>query len=474
MHTEPVNTAKRPGSYIPGRLIHRIRTLHIPAWIFDFSETLLMEVPPQLCSKESCTVRLAGLEDLPLLAACREMKNPEEGIALFMSRINSGCACYLLFEEASFLLGYAWVAETVNLFEDDDRVALSCSYDQAYIFDTFLHPSARGRGLYRTLIAHLQRDMALKGRQKFFVLVDHGNEISIRAHEKLGAVIVEDIRYTTLLGICRYSMKTRGRVRHSFRRFHSSRPCYSRTLAPQDPRRYSLVVQALNDEIAWQKATERLEACDLSGSDSDSPFNHPSVIRAWWEQDIRGKEELFLIEVIDTETSLTAAYGMFRLYTDTKRFGSPRTLSAFNDLYFMHNTLLARIKELQASDVIRFLSEGKQMQSIRKETSADVIIWHRLPAQQIPPLLPDPLSRWHTVFETSYPILDGAVTSSPMNSHFAHHTLRDLNKQAKRVRNRFAHEPQTSCFTLSSRDRQEQDALLERFYALFAISWQHQ
>ncbi|MBN2860523.1 MAG: GNAT family N-acetyltransferase [Sphaerochaetaceae bacterium] len=474
MHIEPENTMELHISHICSRLSRTARRLHLPPWVFDYSRTLLMEVPVLQVPRGTCTVRPAGIRDLPLLAACRQMDDAEKGIALFTSRINKGSSCYLLFDGGSSLLGYAWVIGTVNLFEDDDRISVSCSYDQAYIFDTFLHPSARGRDLYRMLIAHLQHDMAYMGKQRFYVLVDHRNAGSIKAHQKLGATVSEDIGYTSLFGICRYKMSCKNEFRKSLRRFHSGRPCYSLTLRPRDPRHFTLSVQALNDEKSWQSVTARLDACDLSGSETDTPFNDASIVKEWWEQDIRGKEELFLLEVIDTESSLTAAYGFFRLYTDTKRFGSPRTLSTFNDTYFMHNTLLARTKEVQASDVLQFLSSGKQIHSIREKTSADVIIWHRLPAQQVFPFSPGSLSTRHAFFETSYPVLDGAATSSPLESEIAKHTLRDLNKQSRRLRNRFNQEPQTSCFKLGSLDTQLQDTLLARFFTLFATSWQHQ
>jgi len=474
MHTAPALTAKPHISAICSRLSDIVRKLHLPVWVFNYSRALLMEVPVLSVALDTCTVRPAGIHDLPLLATCRQMEDTDKGIDLFTARINRGCTCYLIFDESTSLLGYAWVAETVNVFEDDDRIALTCSYEQAYIFDTFLHPAARGRGLYRKLIAQLQDDMALKGKRKFYVLVDYRNEISIRAHQKLGATTVEDIRYTALFGICRYASSNRNELRKSLRRFHSNHPMHSLTLRPQDPRRFTLAVLAVNDEKDWQSVSARLEACDLSGSETETPFNHPSVVKVWWEQDIRGKEELFLLEVIDTESSLTAAYGFFHLYTDTKRFGSPRTLSAFNDIYFMHSTLLACQKGLQAADVIRFLSSGKQIQRIRKETSADVIIWHRLPPRQLPALPESSFSRWTTLFETSYPVLDGAVTNSPLESDIAKHTLRDLKKQARRLHNRFNHEPRTSCFRLGSLDTQQQDTLLARFFTLFATSWQRQ
>lgn len=474
MNTYPAETGTTHSSAICNRISDTVRRLHLPPWVFNYSRTLLMEVPMLPVQEKPVTVRPAGIRDLPLLAACREMEDAEKGISLFTTRINKGSTCYLLFDGESPLLGYAWVMETMNLFEDDDRLAVTCSYDQAYIFDTFLHPSARGRGLYGTLIAHLQHDMALKGKRKFYVLVDHRKEGSIKAHRKLGATVFESISYTALFGICRYTMNSGKELRQSLRRFHSNHPCNSLTLCPQNLDRFILRVKAVKDERDWLSVSERLDACYSSAGETGTPFNHVSVVKVWWENDIKGRKELFLLEVVDTESSLTAAYGFFRLFTDQNRCASPRTLSAFDDLYFMHNTLFTRQKALQAADVIRFLSSWKQLHRIRKETGADVIIWHRLLQAEVLSLFEGGFSRWVTRFETSYPVLDGSATNTPLESDTAKHTLRDLKKQAKRVKNRFGSEPQTSCFRLASLDAQEQDALLTRFFTLFSTSWQHQ
>jgi len=450
------------------------KRLHLPSALFDFSQTAFMDIPILPLSDDSFTVRPATVNDLPLLTQCRQMDDVEQGIALFTDRINKGANCYVLFDSEDTLLGYAWVIDTVNLFEDDDRIAVSCCDDQSYIFDTFLHPSSRGKGLYKILISHLQQDEMGKGKRRFYVLVDHNNTVSIKAHQKLGSTILENITYASFFGLCRYTMKTSTDVRTSFRRYHSSVQCDSLVLHPQDMRSFSLAITAVHDESDWKGIIERLSRCDFSENNSHTPFSDPSVVKVWWETDIKDKEEFFLLEIVDPENSLTVAYGFFRLYPDPYRFGHPKKLVAFDDVYFMHTTLLTRCKGLQSSDVMKFLTSKKQVKRIQKSTKADVIIWHRLPPQEIPTLQRGRGSRWTTLFEADYPILEGDSTSGPLESDIAKHTLRDLTKQGKRLRNKFTGERETSCFAVGSLEKGQREEVLQRFFTLFSASWQNQ
>ncbi|MDC7244388.1 MAG: GNAT family N-acetyltransferase [Sphaerochaetaceae bacterium] len=474
MNTGPTETVFPTNRSVGSRIMSIARRLHLPPWLFDHSRTYLMEVPVLPSAVHDYTVRPAALNDLPLLAVCREMEDVDKGVSLFTERINSGASCYLVFDKEENLLGYAWVTETQNLFEDDDRIAVSCSADEAYIFDTFLHPGSRGKGLYRILISHLQHDLAVKNKKRFYVLVDHMNAVSIKAHQKLGATTLELISYTCIAGICHYTMKTPEKRRGYLRRFRSSRPCDSLSLHPQNPRRFELAVTRINAESDWNRVKERLEECEKSDSDTNTPFSGPSVVQVWWESDIKDKEDLFLLEMIDTERSQTAAYGFFRLYEDRNRFAHPKKLSLFDDVYFMHTTMFTRCGNLQSHDVMRFLTSRHCMKVIQKETGADVMVFHRLSPQQLPTLSRGRLTRWDVKFEADYPVLEGSATGTPLQSDIGEHTLRDLKKQAKRLKNRFTTERVTDRFELGLMNEQDRENVLQRFFTIFTSSWQHQ
>ena len=468
------------GDRVLRRVNRIVRRMHLPGWVFDYSKTLLMQVPQLAIDAEdpsSYPVRPARVQDLPAVALCRQMDNPTAGTALFTHRLAQGARCYVVLGSDDRLLGYAWVMCTGNLFEDDDRLRLTCRPNGAYIFDTFLHPEARGKGLYARLIAGVQQDLATQGKTEFHVLVDRGNTVSIKAHLKLGAKVCEYCTYTTVVGISGYRIQTAGKHKSYLRRYHTHRPCDSLRLGPHNPREFTLSIIRLEDEAALKATFERLRRCEGRNSDTSTPFNTADIVEVWWKSDIQGHEPLFLIEIMHPQIEQaqeTVAYGFFRLHEDTGRFLHPRELIAFDDVYFMSTTLLVRSTDLQAIDIWQILSLPVNLLRIQKATGADVLIWHRLPPEELSLTTLAPASRWHTHYETIYPLLDGRATHTPLESAEGIHALHDLAKQAKRLRNAYQCEPETVCVSLGSLDEERRQLALTEVLRLLDASWQHE
>jgi len=423
------------------------RRLDVPRWFFEYSQTLLMEVPLLFIESSEYQVRLARIQDLPELAECRQISNPEKGITLFNKRLNQDAYCYIIQDNSNHMLGYAWVMKTMNLFEDDDRLCITCPINGAYIFDTYLHPDSRGKGLYAILIAGLQHQMSEQGKKSFYVLVDKGNRASIRAHIKLGATILENIRYMTMLGISWYRMRTDTKSKYYLRLFHSHYPCDSLVLHPLHPHSFNLSITCIANESTMQSALERIKVCE-NDEESNTPFNSGEVVKVWWENDVKGKESLFLIEILNGDSDVVS-YGFFRLYNDSNRLLHPRTLANFDDVYFMHTTLFTRKNKMRAIDIYRILSLPSNRRKIQKTSGADVLIWHRLPPTELPSFPRARNSCWNLIFESEYPILQASSTTSPLESAMAQHVLRDLKKQEKRMKNKFHSYSETTCINLA-------------------------
>ncbi|PKL11905.1 MAG: hypothetical protein CVV52_12165 [Spirochaetae bacterium HGW-Spirochaetae-8] len=455
------------------------RRMHAPGWLFDYSKSLLMLVPLLTTKTGACLgyhVRPANLQDLPALALCRQMQNPATGAALFSQRLAQGARCYVVVDSATQLLGYAWVLRTGNLFEDDDRLRITCRPNGAYIFDTFLHPDARGKGLYAHLIAGAQLDMAGQGSTEFHVLVDRGNTVSIKAHLKLGAQVCEICTYSTFLGISKYNLRTVDQRKSCLRRYHTHHPCDSLLLHPLDPHHYILSIARLEDEAALQLACERLLQCEGRNCATNTPFNTGDIVTLWWKSDIQGHEPLFLLEFLHPQAEhgkQTVAFGFFRLHEDLGRFLHPRELIAFDDVQFMSSTVLVRDAELQAIDIQQILNLPKNLRHVRQATGADVVIWHRLPPGELSLSPQSPVSRWCMKFETQYPLLDASAACSPLESPAGIHAMHDLAKQAKRLRNAYQSNPETVCIALGSLDDVQKQLALTDFVNLLQTSWQH-
>ena len=459
------------------RLKKIAQRLHAPSWLFDYSLTLVMDIPLLTSDKDSAsnyTVRPASINDLSDLALCRQMDDIEKGVELFKERLVQDARCYVVHDSEKLLLGYAWVMRSGILFEDDDRLRITTRPNGAYIFDTFLHPNARGKGLYTILIAGLQQDMVSQGKTEFHVLVDQENTTSIKAHKKLGATICETSKYTTILGLSWYLEQSETERKRYLRRYHSHHPCDSLVLKPLDPKSFSLSITCIDQESTMLSAIERIRSCEGDNLETTTPFNSGEIAKVWWEKDIKDHEELFLIEILEEQNRETVAYGFFRLYEDPVRFLHPRKLVAFDDVYFMSTTLLTRKSAIQAIDVRKIFSLPKNIRQIQRTTGADVVIWHRLPPSEISSLERARLSRWNTKFETEYPVLEGLATTSPVESATAQHALRDLKKQGKRLRNKFESTPETVCVEFGSLGKEEQQEAVEKFLSILGSSWQHE
>ncbi len=462
------------------RLTRAAHQMHVPRCMFDYSLTLLIEVPLLSPDRELASgykVRPASIHDIPALATCRQTDDPTVGAKLFKTRFDQDARCYLVLDTDNHLFGYAWVMRTGNLFEDDDRLRITCHPDGAYIFDTFLHPDAREKGLYPLLITGLQQDMATQGKTEFHILANQSNAIGIKAHQTMGAKLCETCMYTTILGLSWYFLKTSTKQKTFLKRFHTHHPCDSLILHPLDPRSFSLSIIRIEQESTMKDALTRIRACEGQNIETNTPFNNGEITYIWWKSDIKDREPLFLIEVLQPKTepgTQTVAYGFFRLHETSKRFLHPRELIAFDDVYFMNTTLLTRTRTILAIDIRHILSLSKNVRQIQHSTGADVVTWHRLPPSELDSLTRARASRWKTVFETEYPILDGLATNSPLESATAEHALRDLTKQGKRLQNKFQSKPETTCLVLNCLDEIHKQFAFQKFLSILDTSWQHE
>ncbi|NCC64910.1 MAG: hypothetical protein EOM15_09675 [Spirochaetia bacterium] len=132
--------------------------MQIPKWLYSHGSAVLMQIPLPKEKQQfgGYLVRLATMSDFPAMAQCRMMKDPNIGIELFKKRILQGMLSHVLCDEAGTVLGFAWVSLTENLLEDTDRYVINLGAASIYLFDTYLHPSSRAKGLYQLLVGSIQ------------------------------------------------------------------------------------------------------------------------------------------------------------------------------------------------------------------------------------------------------------------------------------------------------------------------------
>lgn len=206
------------------------RRFHTPHWLYEYSCMHLLQIPqlnPIHYHQEGYSVHRASKDHTLAMANCRAMTDLEQGVQLFSKRLDQGAIGFILQDRTQQVVGYAWATCKEILFEDDDRYKLTCNPQQAYIFDTYLHPDTRRKNVYGLLISLLGDDLlAMEKREQLFVLVDQSNLISLKAHKKLGAELKETCCYVAVLGICHYTLIAFEQF-SCYRRFHSNTYCNS-------------------------------------------------------------------------------------------------------------------------------------------------------------------------------------------------------------------------------------------------------
>jgi RimJ/RimL family protein N-acetyltransferase len=181
-------------------LLKRI-TRHVPPAVFEADGFVVFELPPVA---EAPVPGVAGVElgreDLPRLAACRAMRDPAAGVRVFARRLEQGARVFGLVE-AGEVLGFSWGRVGAYVPEDRDRYRMDLAPTDAYLFDAWMHPWARGRGLFELLAATIQSGLADQGARRFVSTVGLSNAVSLRVHERVGSQRLEVVGYLHLPGL---------------------------------------------------------------------------------------------------------------------------------------------------------------------------------------------------------------------------------------------------------------------------------
>ena len=238
--SELIIRAKKRKPTLLSRIILRISRLLPPIpLLFERSRFYLLVLPPRKAvdlqgmyaddeQQRSYTLEPVTDTTLTALAQCRSMGDPDAGIKLFRRRLELGAQGVLLKDHQSGdTMGFAWASVGENLLEDHDRYHIPAAPDQAYIFDTFIHPSRRGSGLYPVLMEGLQSQLSRMGVVESFVTIDENNIASLIAHRRLGAVALERIVYSCTCGITRHTITTDQQQRITWGLFGMKKYCES-------------------------------------------------------------------------------------------------------------------------------------------------------------------------------------------------------------------------------------------------------
>ena len=217
LNRRPVITPKSGGRLAAG-LVRRLERSPVPPAILDYGSFHVFEVPLlEADPPEARGLRGAVVtpDQLPALAECRGMADPEAGAREMATRFDLDSLCVGLWD-GERCVGYAWCIRGTNVLEDRDRYRMRLGPRGGYIYDTFLHPDVRGRGLYAVLLKRLQSAVGEQGVGRFYLTVDIFNPRSLRAHAKLGVGLIETISYVCVLGLRVHTSRSDLGIRRGF------------------------------------------------------------------------------------------------------------------------------------------------------------------------------------------------------------------------------------------------------------------
>lgn len=160
----------------------RLAIERMRGWVHSEEVLLLMvrDASPLPRTAGSLSVRPASEIDAERYAA----DIGTDSTASFRHRLGPQTLCYLV-DDGRRLLHASWVT-TDRAWTREINGHISPPEGDAYVYESYTHPDARGRGVYPFALAGIVTDMAEKGVQHVWVGADRGNVASRRAIEKAG------------------------------------------------------------------------------------------------------------------------------------------------------------------------------------------------------------------------------------------------------------------------------------------------
>lgn len=134
-------------------------------------------------------LRAATVRDGPLYARRVATDSPRT----FSARLSPETHCYLVFE-GDALLHSSWVTTGAAWTREIGRHIVAPEGD-AYVYESFTRPEARGRGVYPFALGAISALLARAGTRRLWVAVEVDNAPSIRAVTKGGFRFSYEVRY---------------------------------------------------------------------------------------------------------------------------------------------------------------------------------------------------------------------------------------------------------------------------------------
>jgi GNAT superfamily N-acetyltransferase len=182
----------------------------MPAWLIRFRPFVVYEIPlqagavrtsPEAEPRDPCAVQVRWLSDAAELAAL-----PPLASRACLDDWDGATRRVATAELEGRVIGCAWIA--TGAFEERElSLRFELGPDETWLYAASVAPPLRNRGVYRQLLEFIIAELAAAGRRRLLLGVTVGNEPSLRAHARQGAVEVGRVTALRALGVpmCRCS-----------------------------------------------------------------------------------------------------------------------------------------------------------------------------------------------------------------------------------------------------------------------------
>ena len=119
------------------------------------------------------------------------LENKDPG--LFKKRFKSGDSCVVAINEAQMIVGYEWFSYKGVHVEERLGYHVTIPQDSVYVFDCFIKPEFRSRGIWVLFKKYIQEQAGELGRERITTMIYQGNDVSLKAHLRYGFIISRSV-----------------------------------------------------------------------------------------------------------------------------------------------------------------------------------------------------------------------------------------------------------------------------------------
>ena len=188
------NNVKSEGfSYILHAIMWRI-----PKWLSYYNHSFLLTAPkPKIMTRKypGYEVKIAEISDVDLISEPEIY--PKEKM---LRRLQKGDSCSLVVKDNN-IIAIIWGITPKRIFASDCGAIITIEDDAWFVDGTFTVPEERYKGFHLTCFKSIHGNFALENRTRILGIIHADNEISIKAHRRMGFQIIGETSYWILCGI---------------------------------------------------------------------------------------------------------------------------------------------------------------------------------------------------------------------------------------------------------------------------------